>query len=81
VAHGIFGTKERSVISAANEDGIEAIVAQQFEVGQQVLANGLVPILEPEVNIKIADKAEAEDMLLASIRRHLDKAQPTSRSC
>jgi fructose-bisphosphate aldolase class I len=70
VAHGIFGTKERSVISAANEAGIEAIVAQQFALGQEVLAKGLVPILEPEVTISIADKAEAEDMLLASILKH-----------
>jgi fructose-bisphosphate aldolase class I len=72
VAHGIFGTKERSVISAANAAGIEAIVAQQFDLGQEVLAKGLVPILEPEVTISIADKAEAEDMLLASILKHLE---------
>ncbi|MDG4650000.1 fructose bisphosphate aldolase [Roseibacterium sp. SDUM158017] len=72
VAHGVFGTKERSVISAANAAGIEAIVAQQFDLGRQVLAKGLVPILEPEVTISIADKAAAEDMLLASILRHLD---------
>jgi fructose-bisphosphate aldolase class I len=72
VAHGIFGTKERSVVSAANAEGIEAIVAQQFELGQAVLAKGLVPILEPEVTISIADKAEAEDMLLASILKHLE---------
>ncbi len=70
-AKGIFGTKERSVIDAANPAGIEAIVAQQFEVGHQVLKHGLVPILEPEVTISIADKAEAEDMLLAAILRHL----------
>lgn len=72
VSHGIFGTKERSVISAANEAGIEAIVAQQFDLGQDVLAKGLVPILEPEVTISIADKAEAEDLLLASILKHLE---------
>lgn len=72
VSHGIFGTKERSVISAANEAGIEAIVAQQFDLGQEVLAKGLVPILEPEVTISIADKAEAEDMLLAAITKHLE---------
>jgi fructose-bisphosphate aldolase class I len=72
VAHGIFGTKERSVISAANEAGIEAIVAQQFELGGQVLAKGLVPILEPEVTISISDKAEAEEMLRASILKHLE---------
>ncbi|MDJ0860260.1 MAG: fructose bisphosphate aldolase [Dinoroseobacter sp.] len=69
---GVFGTKERSVIAAANPEGIKAIVAQQFEVGDQVLAQGLVPILEPEVSISIADKAEAEDILLAEILAHLD---------
>lgn len=69
---GIFGTKERSVINAANAAGIEAVVAQQFAVGAQVTAAGLMPILEPEVTISIADKAEAEDMLLAAILRHLD---------
>jgi fructose-bisphosphate aldolase, class I len=72
VANGVFGTKERSVISAANAAGIEAIVAQQFELGQEVLAKGLVPILEPEVTISIQDKAEAEDILLASIQTHLE---------
>lgn len=69
---GIFGTKERSVINAANAKGIEAIVAQQFALGAEVAAAGLMPILEPEVTISIADKAEAEDMLLAAILRHLD---------
>lgn len=68
---GIFGTKERSVINAANPAGIAAIVAQQFAVGAQVLGHGLMPILEPEVNIKIADKAAAEEILLAEILRHL----------
>ena len=72
VAKGIFGTKERSVIDAANPKGIAAIVAQQFELGAQVLSHGLVPIIEPEVTISIADKAEAEDMLLAEILKHLD---------
>ncbi len=72
VEKGIFGTKERSVIDAANADGIEAVVAQQFEVGAQVLSHGLVPIIEPEVTISIPDKAEAEDLLLAAILRHLD---------
>lgn len=72
VAAGIFGTKERSVIDAADPGGIEAIVAQQFDLGQQVLAKGLVPILEPEVTISIDDKAEAEDILLERIQAHLD---------
>jgi len=71
-AKGIFGTKERSVISAANPAGIEAVVAQQFELGRQVLSHGLVPIIEPEVTISIADKAEAEDLLLERISAHLD---------
>ena len=69
---GIFGTKERSVISAANVDGIKAIVAQQFEVGAQVLSHGLVPIIEPEVTISIADKAEAEAILRDAILAALD---------
>lgn len=72
VAKGIFGTKERSVIDAANPKGIAAIVAQQFDLGAQVLSHGLVPIIEPEVTISIADKAEAEDLLLAEILKHLD---------
>lgn len=69
---GIFGTKERSVISAANPAGIAAIVAQQFDVGAQVLAHGLMPILEPEVTISIADKAQAEVLLQDEILRHLN---------
>jgi fructose-bisphosphate aldolase class I len=72
VAKGIFGTKERSVIDAANPKGIAAIVAQQFEVARQVLAHDLVPIIEPEVTISIPDKAEAEEILLGEIRKHLD---------
>jgi len=73
VAKGIFGTKERSVVDSANPKGIAAIVEQQFEVGKQVLSHGLMPILEPEVTISIADKAEAEDILLAEILKHLDR--------
>jgi fructose-bisphosphate aldolase class I len=72
VAKGIFGTKERSVIDAANSKGIAAIVDQQFEVASQVLAHDLVPIIEPEVTISIPDKAEAEEILLGEIRKHLD---------
>ena len=68
---GIFGTKMRSVIHAANAEGIAANVAQQFEVGLQILGHGLVPIIEPEVNITIDDKAEAEDILLAEITKQL----------
>lgn len=69
---GIFGTKERSVISAANARGIQAVVDQQFAVGAQVIAHGLMPILEPEVTISIADKAEAEDVLQKALLRGLD---------
>lgn len=69
---GIFGTKERSVIHEANAEGIAANVAQQFDVARTVIAGGLVPILEPEVNIHSATKAEAEDILAAEIARHLD---------
>ncbi|MBN9076370.1 MAG: fructose bisphosphate aldolase [Rhizobiales bacterium] len=72
VAKGIFGTKERSVIDAANPKGIAAVVDQQFDVARQVLSHGLVPIVEPEVTISIPDKAKAEDILLAEIRKHLD---------
>lgn len=72
VAKGIFGTKMRSVINAANPKGIAAVVQQQFEVGKQILAHGLMPIIEPEVTISIADKAQAEEILLAEITKQLD---------
>lgn len=61
---GIFGTKERSVVNLANRAGIAAVVAQQFEIADQVLAHGLMPIIEPEVNIKSAERAEADQILL-----------------
>jgi fructose-bisphosphate aldolase class I len=63
VAKNMFGTKERSVIKLANPKGIEAIAAQQFEVGLQVLRHGLVPILEPEIDIKSPEKAKCEELL------------------
>lgn len=69
---GIYGTKMRSVINAASESGIAAVVAQQFEVGKEILAKGLMPIIEPEVTITIADKAAAEDILLSEITKQLD---------
>ena len=72
VKHGVFGTKMRSVINLANPAGIEAIVAQQFEIGKQIIAGGLVPIIEPEVNIKSAQKAQAEDLLKTSLLKHLN---------
>ncbi|PFG19910.1 fructose bisphosphate aldolase [Serinibacter salmoneus] len=71
-AQGVFGTKERSVIHEANPGGIAAVVAQQFQVAEQVLAAGLVPIIEPEVSISAPDKAEAEAILKARITEHLD---------
>jgi len=69
---GVFGTKERSVINLANREGIAAIVAQQFEVAKQVLAAGLVPIIEPEVNIKSPERAEADRILLDELLKALD---------
>jgi len=72
VAKGVFGTKMRSVVSAANEAGIKAVVSQQFEVGKQIIGHGLMPIIEPEVTISIADKSEAEDILLAELTAELD---------
>lgn len=67
----IFGTKMRSVIKSANTKGIAAIVDQQFEIGRRIAAAGFVPILEPEVDIHAADKADCEAMLLAEINKHL----------
>ena len=71
-ALGVFGTKERSVINSANPAGIAAVVAQQFEVGKQVLAHGMMPILEPEYSINAPDRAEGEKMLKAEILKQLD---------
>jgi fructose-bisphosphate aldolase, class I len=71
-ALGVFGTKERSVINAANSDGIAAITAQQFAVGQQVLAHGMMPIIEPEVNIKSATRALCDTMLRDALLKQLD---------
>lgn len=61
--HGVFGTKMRSVINMANPAGIDAVVKQQFEIGKEIIAGGLVPIIEPEVSIKSPQKAEAEEIL------------------
>ncbi|HEX9208719.1 MAG TPA: fructose bisphosphate aldolase [Steroidobacteraceae bacterium] len=72
-AKGIFGTKMRSVIKQANAAGIRAVVDQQFQVARQIIAAGLVPIIEPEVDIKCPDKAAAEDLLKAEIMSQLDK--------
>ncbi len=71
-AEGVFGTKERSVIHEANAAGIAAVVKQQFDVAREVIAAGMVPIIEPEVNIKSATKAEAEEILKSEILKNLD---------
>ena len=73
ISHGVFGTKMRSVIKQANAAGVTAVVEQQFEIGKQICAKGLVPIIEPEVDINCPDKAAAEDLLLAELIKHLDK--------
>ena len=67
VAHNIFGTKMRSVIHSANRTGIKNVVTQQFEVAKQIIANGLVPIIEPEVSIESHEKCKCEELLLAEI--------------
>jgi len=71
-ALGVFGTKERSVINLANREGIAAVVKQQFEVGRQVLSHGMMPIIEPEVNIKSPERAEADQILLEETLKGLD---------
>jgi fructose-bisphosphate aldolase class I len=78
-ALGVFGTKERSVIQRANREGIAAIVAQQFEVGQQVIAAGLMPILEPEVNIKSPERAEIDQILLEELLKALNSMPGTDK--
>jgi fructose-bisphosphate aldolase class I len=75
--HGVFGTKMRSVINLANAAGIEEVVAQQFELGKEIISGGLVPIIEPEVNIKSAEKAKAEELLKVSLLNHLNKLSDT----
>ena len=73
LTHGVFGTKMRSVIKQANVAGVNAVVDQQFEIGKVICAKGLVPIIEPEVDIKCPDKAAAEDLLLDALIKQLDK--------
>jgi len=70
--HGVFGTKMRSVIKMGNEAGVQAVVDQQFDVGRQILATGLVPIIEPEIDINSPEKAQAEELLLAAMTAQLD---------
>ncbi|HEX5787182.1 MAG TPA: fructose bisphosphate aldolase [Woeseiaceae bacterium] len=76
--NGVFGTKMRSVIKAANPKGIASIVDQQFDIGRQIVAAGFVPIIEPEVDIHCPDKAEAETILHRSLIAHLDKLDDQS---
>lgn len=75
----IFGTKMRSVIHGADKDGIRAVIDQQFEFGLQIAAAGLVPILEPEVDIHSETKQQAEELMLAEIERHLSALDPDVR--
>ena len=71
--HGVFGTKMRSVINKANPSGVEAVVRQQFEIGKEIIAGGLVPIIEPEVNIKSPQKVEAEELLKKLLIEYANK--------
>lgn len=73
VERHIFGTKMRSVVKSANEEGIKKVVDQQFEVGKQIIAKGLVPMLEPEVDINSSDKEESETIVKREILKHLDQ--------
>ena len=72
VGKNIFGTKMRSVILGADPEGVRAVVDQQFEIAERIIARGLVPIIEPEVDIHAPDKAEAEELLVAALTEHLD---------
>ena len=76
---GVFGTKMRSVIKQANKAGIDAVVKQQFEIAKQILAAGLVPIIEPEVDIKTPNKAQAEEQLKAAITKELGALKPDQK--
>jgi fructose-bisphosphate aldolase class I len=76
LSHGVFGTKMRSVIKQANPVGINAVVEQQFEIAKLICAKELVPIIEPEVDIKCPDKAAAEELLLTALSKQLDKLKP-----
>jgi fructose-bisphosphate aldolase, class I len=78
-AKNVFGTKMRSVIKQANKGGIDAVVKQQFDIGKQIIAAGLVPIIEPEVDIKTPNKAGAEDLLKAALTKELDALKPDQK--
>jgi fructose-bisphosphate aldolase class I len=76
VNHGVFGTKMRSLITLAQDEGIRAIVNQQFEIAKRILAKGLIPIIEPEIDINSPEKAQAEVILKAHLLAHLDALTP-----
>jgi fructose-bisphosphate aldolase class I len=78
-AKNVFGTKMRSVIKQADPHGIETIVKQQFDIGKEIIAAGLVPIIEPEVDIKTPNKDQAEDLLKVAILKQLNALQPDQR--
>merc|ERR1719326_523416 len=79
LAKGVWGTKQRSQIQAANPEGIKKLVEQQFEFGKRTIAKGMIPILEPEVDITAADKAKIEEMLLPELLAGLDKLSPDQK--
>ena len=79
LTHQVFGTKMRSVIKLANENGIANVAGQQFEYAQRILKAGLIPIIEPEVDIKSPDKAQCEEMLRRSLLTHLDALDPAAQ--
>ncbi|MCP8690481.1 fructose bisphosphate aldolase [Marinobacterium sedimentorum] len=76
VNHGVFGTKMRSLITLAQDEGIRAVVDQQFEIAKRILAKGLIPIIEPEIDINSPEKAQAEVILKAHLLAHLDALTP-----
>ena len=77
--HGVFGTKMRSVIKLANPDGVKAVVDQQFEIGRRIVAAGLVPIIEPEIDIHSPEKEQAEALLKDAMLAHLDALEPEQK--
>merc|ERR1711937_640778 len=79
LAKGVWGTKQRSQIQAANPEGIKKLVEQQFEFGKRTIAKGMIPILEPEVDITAADKGKIEEMLLPELMARLDKLSPDQK--
>merc|ERR1712110_1313996 len=79
LAKGVWGTKQRSQIQSFNPEGIKKLVAQQFEFGKRTIAKGMIPILEPEVDITAKDKAEIEDLLLPELQAGLEKLSPEDK--